>query len=113
MPLIHLKTNQSISKEQKVALKSAFGKAITVIPGKSESWLMVQIEPDCTLYFKGDDAPAAMVDVSIFGKADDKAFDALTAQLCTIVENQLKIDGSRIYVKYAEVPHWGWNDSNF
>ena len=113
MPFIHVKTNQPVSAAQKTALKSACGEAITAIPGKSESWLMVQIEPDCALYFKGSDAPAAIAEVSIYGKASDAAFDALTAQLCAVIEAQLSIDSSRIYVKYTEVPHWGWNGANF
>ena len=75
--------------------------------------LMVGIEPQYTLYFQGSDAPAAMVEVSIFGSASDAAYADLTARICKIVAETLHIDASRIYVKYAEVEHWGWNGSNF
>ena len=50
MPFINVKTNQAVSKEQQTAIKAGLGKAITALPGKSEQWLMVGIEPRiCTL----------------------------------------------------------------
>ena len=49
MPYIDLKTNAAVSDAQKTALKSALGQAITLLPGKSEQWLMVGIQPDLSL----------------------------------------------------------------
>ena len=113
MPFMQLKTNVPVTEQQETLLKTSFGSAITAIPGKSETWLMVGIEPQYTLYFQGSDAPAAMVEVSIFGSASDAAYADLTARICKIVAETLHIDASRIYVKYAEIEHWGWNGSNF
>ena len=74
MPFMQLKTNVAVTEQQETLLKTSFGSAITAIPGKSETWLMVGIEPQYTLYFQGSDAPAAMVEVSIFGSASDAAY---------------------------------------
>ena len=73
MPFINVKTNAQVSKEQEVELKAALGKAITAIPGKSEGWLMIGIEPQQAMYFKGTDDPCAMVSVSIYGSASSSA----------------------------------------
>ena len=113
MPFINVKTNSTVSKEKEVSIKSALGQAITAIPGKSENWLMVEIEPERKLYFKGSDAPAAMVEVSVFGSANSAAFSSLTNQVCGILNSELGIDTSRIYVKYEATSDWGWNGSNF
>lgn len=113
MPFINVKTNSSVSKEKEISIKTALGEAITTIPGKSESWLMVGIEPEHILYFKGSDSPAAMVEVSVFGKDDPSAFDALTGKICRILSDELSIEQSRIYVKYSSTASWGWNGSNF
>lgn len=113
MPYINVKTNTAVSSEQECAVKTELGKAITAIPGKSESWLMVGIEPEHILYFKGDNSPAAMVEVSVFGHADSSAYDRLTGSICSILSEQLAIDSARIYVKYSETENWGWNGSNF
>lgn len=113
MPFINVKTNTAISQDKEIAVKSAMGQAITAIPGKSEGWLMVEIEPERKLYFKGENSPAAMVEVSIFGQANPAAFSDLTNRICDILSNELAIDPSRIYVKYEATSDWGWNGSNF
>ncbi|MBO4356124.1 MAG: hypothetical protein J5850_04650, partial [Clostridia bacterium] len=94
-------------------LKEQFGKAITVIPGKTENWLMVNIEDKKTMFFSGDGAPCAIAEVKLFGKAADRDLDNLTAVLCRAIGSSLGVSEKRIYVKYEFVDHWGWNGSNF
>lgn len=113
MPFINVKTNTEITKNTADAMKSELGQAITAIPGKSEDWLMVEIQPERTLYFKGSDAPAAMVEVSVLGKENPSAFNVLTRKICDIIHENLSIEPSRIYVKYAATANWGWNGGNF
>ena len=70
MPFIETKTNVTVSKEAETKIKEALGQAISIIPGKSENWLMLAIEGDIPMYFRGDDsAPIAFVDVKTFGTA--------------------------------------------
>ena len=113
MPFINVKTNVPVAQDKKESIKSALGKAITAIPGKSEGWLMVGIEPEYDLWFKGSDAPAAMVEVSVFGSASASAYNALTAKVTDILGGDLGISPDRVYVKYFETSNWGWNGSNF
>lgn len=113
MPYIHTKTNTKISIEKEIVLKTEFGKAISVIPGKSERWLMLNFTDSERIWFAGDDSPAAMLEVEIFGGATDSAYDSLTEKLTEIVSTELGIESSRIYVKYEEIEHWGWNSANF
>ena len=112
MPFINVKTNQDISsvKEQ---IKAELGNAITAIPGKSEAWLMVEIQDALDMYFKGSDLPCAMFEVEIFGKAGDDAYDDLTKRICKISQNLLGVAPDRTYVKYEEIEHWGYNNFNF
>ncbi|MBQ9229345.1 MAG: hypothetical protein IJ168_11030 [Eubacterium sp.] len=113
MPFINVKTNSPLAVQSKEQLKAALGEAITAIPGKSESWLMVNVEETSALYFKGSDAPCALFDVSIFGSASDSAYEELTRRLCAIAETYLDVPADRTYVKATEVAHWGWNNMNF
>lgn len=113
MPYIATKTNIDISKEQEIALKSAFGKAIGKIPGKTENWLMLDFSDSQRMWLAGDNSPAAMLEVEIFGSASDSAYDALTSELTDIVREVLNIEPNRIYIKYEEIDHWGWNGNNF
>ena len=113
MPFINVKTNVSVPAEDAEVIKSKLGMAITAIPGKSEDWLMVGIEPDYALWFKGEGLPAAMVEVSIFGGASHNALTTLTSHITGILTDTLGISSDRVYVKYAETENWGWNGSNF
>ena len=103
----------NVSDEQKLSIKSALGRAITAIPGKSEGWLMVGIEPEYDLWFKGENDPAAMVEVSIFGSASSNALCTLTSHITGIMTDNIGIPSERVYVKYTSTNDWGWNGSNF
>ena len=113
MPFINIKTNATVSADKEENIKTAMGQAITAIPGKSESWLMVGIEPEYKLWFKGTSDPAAMVQVSIYGTADRSAKNKLTGKISEIIGDELGISPSRIYVSYTDIPDWGWNGANF
>lgn len=112
MPFINVKTNQNLASTKEI-IKSELGNAITAIPGKSEDWLMVEINDDRDMWFKGSDAPCVMLEVAIFGKASDAAYDDLTKRLCAIAEKYMSVSADRTYVKYTEIDHWGYNNFNF
>ncbi|MGN1328245.1 MAG: phenylpyruvate tautomerase MIF-related protein [Eubacterium sp.] len=111
MPFIQVKTNQRISSKEE--LKAELGNAITAIPGKSEGWLMVELQDKLDMYFKGSDEPCAMFEVAIFGKASESAYDNLTRLLCSASEKYLGVSPDRTYVKYSEIDNWGYNNFNF
>ena len=114
MPFIETKTSVSVSREQLENLKKAFAEAIEIIPGKSEQWLMINTVGGCDMAFRGDAVtPCAMVKVEIFGKAKDSEYDRLTAAICERVSAILRVPSDRIYVRYEEVEHWGYNGFNF
>ena len=106
MPFINSKVSVPLTDSEKETLKGKLGQAISLIPGKSESWLMVGFEDNY-------DTKLAYVEVKIFGGTTDEAYDKLTARLCQIYEEVLGIPQDKIYIKYEEVEHWGWNGANF
>lgn len=112
MPFISTKVSTPITKEQEEFLKTEFGSAIRLI-GKSEAWLMLSFEDNCRMYFKGSSEPCAMVEVKLYGRASDSAYNSLTSTLTELISSTLSISPSRIYVKYDEVSHWGLSGSNF
>lgn len=114
MPFINSKVNVKILPEQEKELKNKLGKAIELIPGKSESWLMLGFEDEYTLYFQGDNScKIAYVEVKVFGQENKAAFEQLTKAICDIFNEVLGIDKDKIYVKYETVTNWGWNGRNF
>ena len=113
MPFINTKYSGVISPEQESNIKSALGDAVSVI-GKSENWLMVGFEPNCSLYFKGEKSEKiAFVDVSLFGAASRSAYEQLTAVICKVLGENLGVPADKVYVKYSPTDNWGWNGGNF
>lgn len=109
MPYINARLTNTVSKEQEVILKEKLGEAITLL-SKGEAYLMVEISDNCRLYFGGkNDSDIAFFEVKLLGKARREQYEALTARICEIVGEMFSIPGDKVYVKFEEVEHWGFN----
>ena len=53
MPFIRTTTNKPVSKSTADKITAACGQAITLLRGKTEEWLMVEVTGDKNLYFQG------------------------------------------------------------
>lgn len=112
MPYIETKTNVKITPESEARIRTALGKAIELIRGKSERWLMLSFADNVRMAFQGDTNPTAIVEVKIYGSATEAEYSALTAKITEIISAELDIASTRIYVKYEEVDVWGWGGQN-
>lgn len=114
MPFINVMVSTDVTKEQEIAVKTKIGRAISVFPGKSEVYLMVNITPNCRLYFGGkNDTPVAMGEMKIFGKATREYCEKFTEEFCKIMEEELKIPRDKTYITYQGIENWGYNGFNF
>lgn len=113
MPFITLKTNKNIDEESKKYLKNQFGNLITLLPGKSEEWLMVSLDGNLDMYFKGTNAPLCMVEVKTYGENTKKSMEDFTSNITVLVSKVLNIKPERIYISYFSTPNWGFDGSNF
>ena len=75
-------------------------------------WLMVCVEGDKKLFFRGENVPAAMVEVSVYGNASQSALSDLTARITSILTETLSLSPDCVYVSYTMMDTWGWNGSN-
>ncbi len=113
MPFIRTTTNAHITKENELILKSKFGKAISLISGKSECYLMLAFEGDVMMAYRGDNTtPLAMVEVQLLGESDPKELDALTEALTKTLGEVLGIDAGRVYVNHSFYTYWGVGGHN-
>lgn len=68
MPFLISRVNVPISREQEIELKTRLGKAIELVSGKSEDYLLLGFEDNCRLWLRGDgSAPIAYIEANIFG----------------------------------------------
>lgn len=113
MPFVKLVTNSSIESKEE-SLKRSIGELISILPGKSESWLMVELEGNKTMYFKGSADRCAMIDVNLYGlSVPQSSLDKFTEKVTDLVSSNLGINPSRIYVSYFLTDKWGYSGSNF
>ena len=114
MPFIDSKVSVKITEEQEKELKTRLGQAISLIPGKSENWLMTGFVDNYHLYFRGDNSePIAYIEVRIFGGPNKAAFQKMTEEITKIYGDVLGIAPDHMYIKYSATPDWGWNGGNF
>ena len=112
MPNIHLQTNLTVTPAASQELKVLLGKAIETIPGKTETWLMVELVGGVDMCFQGQNDPCALVHVELLGSATEAVYEKMTAVVTDCLTKTLDLAPERVYVKYSEYPRWGWNRIN-
>lgn len=112
MPFVNIKTNADITTEKAEILKSKCGKAISILPGKSENNLMLNFEGGKTMFKAGRTDLSAFIEVRIYGKSTKDAYDALTVELTKIMNDEFEITAGNVFINYMEFPMWGINGSN-
>ena len=114
MPMIVLTTTAAIPPTAEAALTRGLGRAIELLPGKSEAHLMISYQGSVPMAYQGmKQESAAFLEVSCFGHVDPKGYDAMTGAVCALLEETLGVPPAKVYVKYAETGNWGWNGRNF
>ena len=114
MPFIKANISTPVSNEKEVAIKVGLGKAIQLIPGKTEAGLMVEIVENCKLYLGGNqEGKTAYIKVELMGDLTDENSNNITAAICELLEKELSIPQNRIYVTYESIRLWGCNGKNF
>ena len=93
MPFIIARVNTHIDKNQELAIKSEMGRAITLIPGKNEKYLMLGLEDDYKFYLRGDSQKAALIEASIFGNEDHEGIAKYNNRLAKIYMSEINIGG--------------------
>ncbi|MBQ9030010.1 MAG: hypothetical protein IJ106_00975 [Parasporobacterium sp.] len=107
MPFIKVKTSCPISKEQEITLKSLLGKAIELVPGKSEEYLLLEFEDNSRLWLRGEyTEPIAYIEAAIFGNESHAGYPDFTAKVSEIFRDVLGIAAENLYIKYEDIPAW-------
>lgn len=113
MPFINVKTNVQLDGAKKEALNKRLTKAVTLIPGKSEAYIMSAVEDSVSMMFGGKcSEPIAFVSVRILHSAPRAAYEKLTAEICRILADEAGIKDN-CYVEYEEIENWGMNGFMF
>lgn len=107
MPFVTSRVNVPISAEQETDLKSRIGKAIELIPGKSEAYLLLSFEDNCRLWLRGDNkAPIAYIETNVFGNEDHSGFEHFAYAVTEAFSAILHIPPENVYIKFDDIKVW-------
>lgn len=115
MPCIRCSVNQKLTDENKKKLYAGFIDAIQLIPGKTPDSLMVILEDSKDICFhQSDEIKSAFVEVNMLLRKDpSEHFPPMSEKICRLLDEELGISGSNVYIRYLATPDWGWNGKNF
>ncbi len=107
MPFIKAKVSCPITHEHEKELKSLLGKAIELVPGKTEAYLLLEFEGNCHLWLRGKNfEPAAYIEAAIFGNEGHEGYPAFSVAVTKIFRDVLGIPPANCYVKYEDIVSW-------
>ena len=107
MPFLIAKVNVHINSEQEINLKSRLGKAIELIPGLSEKYLLAGFESNHHFYLRGkNDEKIAYIEVSVFRNENHLGYEDFSAAITKIFVDELKISPINIYIKFNDIAAW-------
>ena len=110
MPFVIARVNVPVNHEQEQQIKAHLGRAIELVPGKTEQYLMIGFEDNYRFWLRGDDSQkAAYIEVSIFGNEEHCGYKALTYEITKAFFEVLEIPPENIYIKYDDIHVWGVN----
>ena len=109
LPIQYVKKKYNLLIGDRTAeeLKKTIGQKISLIPGKTEAALMVDISDNHTMYFAGEKRKLAYVDVRCYGSTEFENKKALTEALFDAVELHTGLHDDSIYLTYTEFSNWG------
>jgi hypothetical protein len=109
MPYISVTIGQKLDAVQKEKLKTALGCLITIIPGKTEPDLIVNIQDSGAVYMGGAEIPCAYIDLRVYTKTTDEAKKRFAGELFAFITREFAIPAERQYLTIGEYDNWGYD----
>lgn len=109
MPYISFKTTKVLTLQQELDLKTMAGRLISLLPNKTEDYLMIHIEDNQLMYFKGKEIDCMMITCKVYGHPELSYKQEFVKELMKEAERITKIPVDNQYLTFSEEDHWGMN----
>lgn len=105
MPFIVSRVSIPTDSSQKMAIKEGYGKLIELIPGKTESRVVLAQEDNIWLAAAGKtDIPIAFIEVNVLNSRSHAGYQAFSRAITDLYEQVLGIPAANVYIKYVDMP---------
>jgi phenylpyruvate tautomerase PptA (4-oxalocrotonate tautomerase family) len=114
MPCLIIKTNLSLTGQQKENFAQSASAETAKILSKPETYVMTQIEDNITMTMSGTLEPAVYMELKSINLPEDSTTE-LSAKLCQHISQLMEINSSRIYIEFSNAQRhlWGWDNRTF
>jgi len=114
MPYLNIQTNVHIDDSSRVSLLKNASQTVASLLGKPESYVMVCLDAGNAMFFAGNDAPLAYLQLKSLGLPENET-RTFSQMLCELMQAELGIDPGRVYIEFSrpERHMWGWNGGTF
>ena len=109
MPYTQVNISEKLSSSKKDELKKMFGEHISLIPGKSEAVLMLQINDEQYMSFGGRAGECAMIQVHLFKECPREEKSLFTSKVLNSFSEITGLPIDRIFMNFSEYPEWAAN----
>lgn len=109
MPFVSFTTTKTLTLHQEVSLKEITGQLISILPNKKEENLMIHIEDNQVMYFRGKEEECMKIEVQLFHHIDVSYKKEFVKKLMKEVESITGISVNQQYLSIEEYDQWGKN----
>ena len=109
MPYISVAISPKLDAAGREKLKTGLGRLITIIPGKTEPDLIVQIQDSGTMYIGGAEVPCAYIDLRVYTKTTEEAEKRFTRETCAFIAREFGVPVEKQYLTILELENWGYD----
>ena len=109
MPYLLLNTSKTLTTEQRETVKAELGKLISILPDKSEEYLMLDFSEGRPMYFRGLPADSyAFIELRLWGKSPPQAKKQFVQQVFRLMDHVLGIKENDLFINVLEFDDWGF-----
>lgn len=106
MPYLNISLSNKISEQQKNEIAAAAGSLIGLLPGKSETSLMIRIDSDTMMYFRGVAENCAYISLSLYQMSTYEKKGEFAKALVEAVGQIADIRSDNIFMTFSEFGNW-------
>jgi phenylpyruvate tautomerase PptA (4-oxalocrotonate tautomerase family) len=115
MPNLQVRTNLTLTDQQKQQALTALSKLVVKVTGKPENYVQIVLQDGLALSFAGSSDPTVFLDFRSIGCISRAQNKTTSAELTGYFVNTFSVPSDRIYISFqnAAGENWGFNGGTF
>jgi len=115
MPLLRITTSKQVDISIQKNILKMFSSLLANILSKSEDYIQTIFHDNKIMTFAKTSEDTAFIEIKSIGGLTAVHCQDLTSQCCSLLEKELNIQASRIYVEFSDIHAtlFGWNNKTF